>query len=280
MPDFHSAQNTAATDLNCDQADLPQTDAISNFHVDYHTSEGTLDEGDGTLGPLPARGGHTMPLRRASRRGIDLPTQSLGYRLGKRVFDLVLAVAIAPVVGILIVMIGGVLLVCCGRPVFFRQRRIGQHGRPFGIWKFRTMHNDAEQIFAHHLFRDADARHEWNTTHKLRDDPRTTPLGDFLRRTSLDELPQLFNILLGDMSFVGPRPIVNAEVVKYGDGFSYYLEAVPGMTGLWQVSGRCNVGYKARVILDSNYVCNWTFWGDMKILLRTPKVVFRRDGAY
>jgi len=195
-------------------------------------------------------------------------------------FDLVLAVAITPIVGMLIGIIGAVLLLSCGRPVFFRQRRIGHHGREFRIWKFRTMRNDAEQIFAHHLFRDSVARHEWNTTHKLRRDPRTTRLGDFLRRTSLDELPQLFNILLGDMSFVGPRPIVNAEIVKYGDDFCYYLAAVPGMTGLWQVSGRCNVGYKARVTLDSNYVCNWTFWRDMKILSRTPKVVFRRDGAY
>lgn len=227
-----------------------------------------------------APGLHHPSLSISTSRRFVLPTESVSYRVGKRIFDLALAIAIAPIVGLLIIVVGSLVLLSSGRPVFFRHKRIGQRGVEFGIWKFRTMHKDAERIFAHHLYCDPDALHEWSTTHKLRRDPRTTKFGDFLRRTSLDELPQFFNILMGHMSFVGPRPIVRAEAAKYGDSFFYYLAAVPGMTGLWQVSGRCNVGYKTRVMLDSHYVCNWSFWRDLKILLRTPRAVCRRDGAY
>jgi exopolysaccharide production protein ExoY len=210
----------------------------------------------------------------------ELPTKSAGYRIGKRIFDLILAVAIAPIVGLLIGAIAVAVAISTGGPIFFRQRRIGQYGREFLIWKFRTMHRDAEHSFEQHLLRDASARHEWNTKRKLRNDPRTTRLGHLLRVTSLDELPQLLNILLGDMSFVGPRPIVRAEAAKYGDSFSYYLAAVPGMTGLWQVSGRGSVGYKTRVALDTLYVSTWSLSGDLSILLKTPRAVFRREGAY
>jgi undecaprenyl-phosphate galactose phosphotransferase len=130
------------------------------------------------------------------------------------------------------------------------------------------------------LASDASARMEWERDFKLRNDPRITPIGAFLRKTSLDELPQLWNVLKGDMSLVGPRPIVTEEMDRYGDQLGYYLEARPGMTGLWQISGRNDVDYSARVNLDAWYVRNWSLWYDIVILLKTINVVFRRHGAY
>jgi exopolysaccharide production protein ExoY len=164
-------------------------------------------------------------------------------------------------------------------PVMFRQQRIGRYGRPFTIWKFRTMHPDGERILSDHLMCNPQASLEWDSHHKLRDDPRITPFGKLLRETSLDELPQILNILAGDMSFVGPRPIVRKEIVKYGERLPYYLSAKPGITGLWQVSGRCNNSYDSRVILDEVYVRQWTMLRDLRILLKTPRAVFSREGA-
>ena len=258
------------------------TYARSNAAEELNRELTTSSQVDQTFDPLPASTsiGHALLLGAPPGEWNTLPIDSLSYRLGKRAFDLVLAIAITPVVGLAMVIIAAAISFSSGMPIFFRQWRIGQGGREFQIWKFRTMHRDAEEIFASHLFRDDAARHEWHTTQKLRNDPRTTRLGDWLRKTSLDELPQLLNIFAGHMSFVGPRPIIRAEVPKYRNSFTYYKAAVPGLTGLWQVSGRCNVGYKARVILDSSYVCNWSFWRDLKILLKTPKAVYRRDGAY
>ncbi len=210
----------------------------------------------------------------------DLPTQTRKYELGKRIFDLILAVLISPIVALMILLIGGLIALTAGWPVFYRQRRIGQHGREFFIWKFRTMHLHGERILAEHLKRDAGARDEWHHTYKLRNDPRITRLGRLLRKTSLDELPQILNVFSGDMSFVGPRPIIRAETVKYAERFAYYLAAVPGITGLWQVSGRSDVSYETRVILDETYVCKWSILRDIWILLKTPRAVCNRDGAY
>jgi lipopolysaccharide/colanic/teichoic acid biosynthesis glycosyltransferase len=210
----------------------------------------------------------------------ELPTQTRKYELGKRIFDIMLAILIFPIVAIMIVLIGGLIALTAGWPVFYRQRRIGQHGREFFIWKFRTMHLHGERILAEHLKRDAGARDEWHHTYKLRNDPRITQLGKLLRKTSLDELPQIFNVFSGDMSFVGPRPIIRAETMKYAERFPYYLAAVPGITGLWQVSGRSDVSYETRVILDETYVCKWSMIRDLWILLKTPRAVCNRDGAY
>lgn len=213
-------------------------------------------------------------------RLVQLPTQGAKYQLGKRIFDLALAIAISPILAVMIAIIGGMIVLTSGGPVFFRQRRIGQHGREFPIWKFRTMSPRADTILVEHLKRDAAARDEWNHTYKLREDPRITRLGRMLRKTSLDELPQILNVFAGDMSFVGPRPIVRAERSKYAERYPYYLAAVPGITGLWQVSGRCDVTYEARTILDETYVCKWTLARDIWILLKTPRAVMNRDGAY
>ncbi len=165
-------------------------------------------------------------------------------------------------------------------PIIFVQRRIGQHGATFVLYKFRSMHVDGDQIFADHLDSNPDAAAEWARDHKLQRDPRVTPLGSFLRRSSLDELPQLFNVLFGHMSIVGPRPIVEAEAPKYGRFFRYYCSVRPGITGLWQISGRNNVSYRRRVAMDAIYARKKTILLDMKIIAATIPAVLSRTGSY
>ena len=167
-----------------------------------------------------------------------------------------------------------------GGPAFFPSKRIGQTGKPIWCLKFRTMVADAEQRLADLLARDPAAAKEWRTGFKLRHDPRITAVGQFLRRTSLDELPQLINVLKGEMSLVGPRPILPDEVAEYGDQIDYYFQVSPGITGLWQVSGRNGLDYRRRVALNSWYVKNWSLWHDVTILIKTVRVVLARDGAY
>jgi lipopolysaccharide/colanic/teichoic acid biosynthesis glycosyltransferase len=209
-----------------------------------------------------------------------LPTLSRGYELGKRLFDLSLAILILPVAAALIAVIAVAIALSSGNPIFFRHRRVGRHGQDFDIWKFRTMRVDGDRHLAEYLEQNPDAREEWRLAHKLRHDPRITRLGRFLRKTSLDELPQIFNIFAGNMSFVGPRPITHAETAKYAERLPCYLAALPGITGLWQVSGRCTLSYEARVALDEKYVRQWSIARDLAILLKTPRAVFCRHGAY
>jgi exopolysaccharide production protein ExoY len=179
------------------------------------------------------------------------------------------------------VMVALALLVRAdGGPVLFRQRRIGAGGRPFMCLKYRTMRTDAEAQLQQLLARDPEARASWESDFKLRVDPRITRFGSLLRQTSLDELPQLFNVLKGDMSLVGPRPIVAAEVPRYGRAIREYLNCRPGVTGLWQVSGRNDVDYPTRVKLDQTYARNWSLVADVGILFRTVRVVLLRSGAY
>ncbi len=163
--------------------------------------------------------------------------------------------------------------------VFFRHKRIGLGGDDIEIWKFRTMVVNADAALGEYLEVHPDLRIEWETNHKLAQDPRITPIGRFLRVTSLDELPQLWNVVRGDLSLVGPRPIVWDEVDKYKDGFSLYKKVRPGLTGLWQISGRSETTYDERIRLDTYYVRNWSVWFDIYILLKTPEVVFRCQGA-
>lgn len=165
-------------------------------------------------------------------------------------------------------------------PAIYRQERIGRNGRRILIQKFRSMRVGADQILADYLAANPQARREWEETQKLRDDPRITRVGKWLRKLSIDELPQLFNILVGDMSLVGPRPIVENEVRRYKDKFDVYGKVRPGVTGMWQVSGRNNTTYNERVMYDVYYVRNWSVWLDIYILLRTVWVVLSRDGAY
>ncbi len=167
-----------------------------------------------------------------------------------------------------------------GASAFYGHTRIGQNGVPFQCLKFRSMRPDADRFLQELLAKDPAARSEWAQNFKLRNDPRITPIGHFLRRTSLDELPQLINVIRGEMSLVGPRPVVRDELQRYGDAAPLYLEAKPGITGLWQVSGRSDTTYAERVSLDAWYVRNWSLWYDIAILIKTIGVVLQRRGAY
>lgn len=197
----------------------------------------------------------------------------------KRLFDLVCAS-----LGLLLLLPLFALLTWWirqdGGPAVFSHQRVGRDGRLFGCLKFRTMVINAQAVLQHLLATDPAARAEWERDFKLKNDPRITTIGHFLRRTSLDELPQLWNVLRGDMSLVGPRPVIQAELERYGDAVRYYLEAKPGITGLWQVSGRNDLDYPQRVMLDTWYVQNWSLWHDIVILAKTVRVVLHRDGAY
>jgi Undecaprenyl-phosphate galactose phosphotransferase WbaP len=198
---------------------------------------------------------------------------------GKRAFDivgaLVLAVIFAPIIGAIVL---GIRL--SGRPVLFRHSRIGLDGRVFECLKFRTMVPNAEQVLRKLLEDHPEIRDEWTQNHKLRDDPRITAIGRILRFTSLDELPQLWNVLRGDMSLVGPRPIVRAELLRYGREASMYLSVKPGLTGLWQVKGRSDTTYRRRVAMDKYYITHQSLLLDFYILAATTTVVLKRAGAY
>lgn len=164
-------------------------------------------------------------------------------------------------------------------PVFFRHRRVGLGGKTFGCWKFRTMVVDAEERLQDILRKDPAARREWDEHQKLTHDPRVTPLGNFLRRSSLDELPQLFNVLMGEMSIVGPRPIVETEAARYGQHFALYCLVRPGITGLWQISGRSDIHYFERVLLDVRYVSSRSMMRDLKIIVLTVPSVLAARGS-
>jgi len=200
-------------------------------------------------------------------------------RLTKRVFDFVMAVLLLIVLSPLMIFIS-LALAFEGGGIIFRHVRVGKNGKAFRCYKFRSMVPDADKKLQLILSRNPALQAEWHKEQKLKDDPRISRIGAFLRRSSLDELPQLLNVLKSEMSLVGPRPIVEDELAKYGLEKSYYLMVRPGMTGLWQVSGRNNVDYDTRVYLDAWYVKNWSLWYDLAILFKTVKVVFGRSGAY
>ena len=198
----------------------------------------------------------------------------------KGFFDFVFAAALALAALPLGLLIALAIVTDSRGPVFFRHTRIGRGHRPFRLWKFRTMIVASDAAFQEYLERNPELAREWRLTHKLRHDPRVTRVGRFLRKTSLDELPQLWNVLRGDMSMVGPRPIVREEIPKYGPAFALYSQVSPGLTGLWQVSGRNDTHYHRRVELDGHYIRHWTPWLDGRILLRTVRVVLHGHGAY
>jgi Undecaprenyl-phosphate galactose phosphotransferase WbaP len=231
-------------------------------------------EGFSTLWAQATDLGGTLGLEVRQRLLLPVP------RLTKALLDFGLCVAAGAVVLPLVAVIA-LLVRCTSRgPVFYSQQRIGRDGCTFQAWKFRTMVQDADAILERHLADNPELRAEWTRTHKLRNDPRVTSVGRVLRRTSLDELPQLWNVMRREMSLVGPRPIVSAEVVHYGDSFRLMKQVLPGITGLWQVSGRSDTSYAERVRLDAYYIRNWSPWLDIYILARTIGVVMRQQGAY
>ena len=197
-----------------------------------------------------------------------------------RTLDVLLSLSALIFLAPLLLLVALLVYIVDPGPVLFGHRRLGKDGRTFRCWKFRSMVVDADVRLRALLESDPTARAEWEADHKLRNDPRITRIGQFLRKSSLDELPQFFNVLMGEMSLVGPRPIVGDEVAKYGRYFADYCRVRPGITGLWQISGRNDVSYRRRVALDVSYVRSKSVALDMGILLLTvPRVVARR-GSY
>ena len=201
-------------------------------------------------------------------------------RLLKRLFDLVLSLVGMVVVVPLGILISIAIYIDRPGPVIFAHKRVGQHGKIFPCYKFRSMIPNAQEELGKYLAEHPEAMEEWERDFKLKDDPRITKVGNFLRRTSLDELPQLINVIKGEMSLVGPRPIVTAEIEKYNDYFRDFCLVPPGITGMWQVNGRNDTTYEERVLMDSWYVRNWSVWIDMVYLLKTIGVVIKGKGAY
>lgn len=200
-------------------------------------------------------------------------------RRTKHALDLLLTIVGGLVICPLLIAIALLIKLDSSGPAFYGHRRLGAGGKHFRCWKFRTMYTNAEQLLDEYLQGNPHLRAEWEQTFKLRDDPRVTRIGRFLRKTSLDELPQLWNVLLGQMSLVGPRPIVDAEIARYGAVYELYQRIRPGISGFWQVSGRSNTSYAERVKLDAYYVHNWSVWLDLVILVRTVGSVILGRGA-
>jgi Undecaprenyl-phosphate galactose phosphotransferase WbaP len=200
-------------------------------------------------------------------------------RLMKRTFDVVVAGSVLFVLAPLFAFVS-FLVRCDGGKAFFRQSRVGINGKKFTFYKFRSMRDDAETALNDYLENNLQASAEWKKFQKLKNDPRITKAGRFIRRTSLDELPQLINVLKGDMSLVGPRPFIPGQEVYYGDDYTFYTSARPGITGPWQVSGRNMLTFQQRVALEAWYVRNWSFWLDIVILMKTVPALLKRDRAF
>lgn len=206
------------------------------------------------------------------------PVDSWRYRRVKRTLDVCGAAFLLVLLAIPCIAVAVIIALTSPGPIFYREERIGRNGRTFRIWKFRSMYSDAAQRRQITEARRGGGALEWRM-HKRLADPRVTPVGGILRSWSLDEVPQLFNVLRGDMSLIGPRPIVRSETPLYGRFLRYYLAATPGMSGLWQVSGRSEVDYDKRTRLDMHYVEFWSLHLDFWILLRTFPAVLGRVGA-
>lgn len=198
-------------------------------------------------------------------------------RFGKRVFDILMAIVMLPSL-LPVIAVLWLLTVRDGGAGFFGHVRVGKDGKRFRCWKVRTMVVDAEEKLQDYLAQNPEAAAEWERDFKLENDPRITKLGKFLRRTSLDELPQIWNVLKGEMTFVGPRPIVEKELERYGNRVGHYLAITPGITGLWQVSGRNDVSYETRVAMDVNYRKLCSFGLDLMIILKTGGSVIFSTG--
>ena len=236
----------------------------SSSSAPIHHAEPTTTGAGSPLFPSPA----TVGLNRLER-------------LAKRIFDLVGVLIILALFSPIMLAIAVAVRLTTGKQVIYGHARIGRDGREFRCYKFRSMVTNSDEVLRQLLERDPEARAEWERDFKLKNDPRITRVGHFIRKTSLDELPQLWNVLRGEMSLVGPRPVVQLELDRYYDAArGHYLSVRPGLTGLWQVSGRNDISYDERVHLDRHYVDNWNVWTDMSIVMRTAGVIFARKGAY
>jgi Undecaprenyl-phosphate galactose phosphotransferase WbaP len=198
----------------------------------------------------------------------------------KRAMDICIAGLMLLLLSPLLALISVLIVLESSGGVFYRQRRLGKGGQEFGMLKFRTMCQDADAVLHTYLMQNPARQHEWDQYQKLQNDPRITRIGYLLRRLSLDELPQLWNVLIGEMSMVGPRPIMLNQRDLYGENYQYYIRVVPGISGLWQISGRNHTTFADRTKFDMEYVSNWSIWEDIHIIIRTAWILLRRDGAY
>ncbi|RZL88610.1 MAG: sugar transferase [Variovorax sp.] len=222
----------------------------------------------------PDGGGSSVPPTYAQPRKL-----SALERTAKRTLDIVGALVFFLLFGPLYLLVALGVQISMGRPVHFWQNRLGERGQRFRFYKFRSMVHNSEDVLDEFLSRNDMARTEWDTFQKLEKDPRITPIGQIMRKLSLDELPQFWNVLKGDMSLVGPRPCMERQRSLYGRGWEHYCAVRPGITGLWQVSGRNRLSYARRVELDIEYVNNWSLWLDIKILLKTVRAVISGEGS-
>lgn len=233
-----------------------------------------------SLLPLDQTGAATAAVPAPDLAGSNRASQDSGGVPLVRFLDVVLAILLLIFLSPMMIVTAAAIWLQDGGKPMFGHVRVGLNGRLFRCWKFRSMVVDADQRLAQLLAEDPEARREWDTDHKLRQDPRVTRMGTFLRKSSLDELPQLINVITGDMSLVGPRPIVAEEIGKYGRQFRWYRQVRPGITGLWQVSGRNDLDYRQRVALDVLFVKRFSLWLYIAILLRTAPAVLSREGAH
>ncbi len=198
----------------------------------------------------------------------------------KRIIDLTLLIISSPLTVPLTIVVSIIIKCTSPGPVFYGHKRIGYNGKEFKCWKFRSMVIDADKQLEKILAENPQMRAEWEKDRKFTNDPRVTPIGKFLRKTSIDEIPQFFNVLAGEMSFIGPRPVTSPELQKYGNKADFILSVKPGLSGMWQISGRSDTGYEERITLDAYYIQNWSVWLDIWIIIKTVYVVLRGKGAY
>lgn len=280
-----NAANQSLTKFNLAQFDLREERVANWFNQTALATKPQSVHDVANGGVMARRHAATLdaPFRRhepARMTGAEPRPVSATEAVMWRLFDIVVAATILLIVLPFLVLLVAVLYVSDPGPVFFRHRRIGYRGRYFNCLKFRSMKIDGDAVLREHLRNDPKARQEWEETQKLRSDPRVTPIGGIVRKLSLDEFPQLINVLAGDMSIVGPRPIVENEVRRYGRHFEHYCRVRPGLTGLWQISGRNDTSYQQRVDLDVSYVERKSLVLDTWLLCKTiPAVVFAR-GSY
>jgi exopolysaccharide production protein ExoY len=225
----------------------------------------------------PAAGPRGASSTRTAAAALPEPLRQPLGGVAKRAIDLTLALLLLLLSAPIMLLVAAAVRLLMGGPVVFGHRRVGCHGRTFVCYKFRTMASNAQELLERHLAKNPEAAREWRATRKLSNDPRVTGLGRFLRKSSLDELPQLLNVLNGDMSLIGPRPIVPDEMAHYGRHAHAYLCARPGITGVWQTNGRSSVSYRTRVACDRYYVRHWSLRLDLKLLLMTIPAVLKFD---
>ena len=251
--------------IRCHMSEL----VIRYSHIEYMPSESSFPVSGGQIVSFDGIGGIEMVNQRHFRI----------LMIEKQVMDRMLALVAFVLLSPFFVIVPILVKLTSRGPVFYRQSRLGKKGRPIRVWKFRSMYADADERLKSILECDPARRAQWEANFKLTDDPRVTPLGKFLRKTSIDEFPQLFNVFAGDMALVGPRPIVEKEVRYYGSAYDTFASVKPGITGLWQASGRSDTDYVRRVALDAYYVLNWSPWMDVWILFRTVGAVLFMRGA-